>query len=183
LIATLTQTENSVQLIAIIAFAVAASSLVRKGRADPQVAYLLPRQRIRPLALEVIDPLMTIIVVGPVLAQELNVSAWHILAGLLGVSVGVPIGMLRSRVQFVRAIRASTSVVLTRSRAEYGLLALLVVLRSAEDAIRNVHTTSITLLFAGLLALPVGESFARSIAIVGKYRNSVDEAPSMGLTS
>ncbi|MCU1363837.1 MAG: hypothetical protein JWM55_1665 [Acidimicrobiaceae bacterium] len=182
MIATLTKTENSVQLVAIIAFAVVASSLVRKGRADPQAAYLLPRQRVRPLALEVIDPLMTIIVVGPVLAHELNVSAWHILAGLLGVTVGVPIGILRSRVQFVRAVRVSTSVVLTRSNAEYGLLALLIVLRSAEDGIRNVHTTSITLLFAALLALPVGESFARSIAIVGRYRNSVNEAPPMGLS-
>jgi hypothetical protein len=182
LIATLTQTENSVQLFAVIVFAVAASMLVRKGRTDPQVAYLLPRQRIRPLALEIIDPLMTIIVVGPVLAQELNVSPWHVVAGLLGVSAGVPIGMLRSRVQFVRAIKSSTSVVLTRSRAEYGLLALLLVLRSAEDAIRNVHTSSITLLFAALLALPVGESFARTIAIVGKYRNSISESPSMGLS-
>jgi hypothetical protein len=178
----LTQTENSVQLVAIIAFAVAASMLVRRGRADPQAAYLLPRQRIRPLALEIIDPLMTIIVVGPVLAQELNLSAWHVVAGLVGVSLGVPIGMLRSRVQFVRAIKSSKSVVLTRSRAEYALLALLLVLRSAEDAIHNVHTTSITLLFAALLALPVGESFARTTALVGKYRNSISESPSMGLS-
>ncbi|MFY9783060.1 MAG: hypothetical protein WAK12_05965 [Acidimicrobiales bacterium] len=170
------------QLVAIIVFAVAASTLVRKGRADPQSAYLLPRQRIRPLALEIIDPFMSVIVVGPVLAQELNVSAWHVVAGLVGASLGVPIGMLRSRVQFVRAIKSSRSVVLTRSRAEYALLGLLVVLRSAEDGIHNVHTTSITLLFASLLALPVGESIARTTAIVGKYRNSVSESPSMGLS-
>jgi hypothetical protein len=178
----LTQTENSVQLVALIVFAVTASRLVRKGRADPQAVYLLPRQRIRPLALEVIDPVMSIIVVGPLLAHELNVSVWHVIVGLVGASLGVPIGLLRSRVQFVRAIRSSTSVVLTRSRAEYLLLALLIVLRSAQDAIHNVHTSSITLLFAGLLALPVGESFARSLSIVSKYRTSLGEAPSMGLS-
>ena len=182
MIATLTQTENSVQVVAFIVFALVASSLVRKGRADPQAQYLLPRQRIRPLALEMIDPVMSIIVVGPLLAHELNVSTWHVIVGLLGASIGVPIGLLRSRVQFVRAVKVSTSVVLTRSRAEYGLIALLIVLRSAQDAIHNVHSSSVTLLFAGLLALPIGESFARSISIVGKYRNSVGESPAMGLS-
>jgi hypothetical protein len=174
------QTENSVQLVAIIIFAVMARSLVRKGRRDPQAAYLERRQRIRPLLLEVLDPVLAVIVVGPVLAHELNISAWHLLAGLLGLSIGIPIGLLRSRVQFVRAIKSSQSVVLTRSNAEYALLALLVVLRVAQDSVRNVHSTTLTLLFAALLALPIGESVARSYSMVEKYRNGPDEPASLG---
>jgi hypothetical protein len=176
------QTANSVQSFAIIAYALLASSLVRKGRADPQARYLQPRQRIRPLLLEIIDPLFAIFVIGPVLAHELNINAWHLLAGLVGLSLGVPIGLLRSRVQYVRAIKASTSVVLTRSRAEYALIVVLVILRSSEDFIRQSHRPSITLLFAALLSLPIGESCARTISIVDKYRKAVSDSPTMGLS-
>jgi hypothetical protein len=173
------QTENSVQLIVIVVFAVIASVLVRKGRSDPAAAFLQPRQRIRPLALELLDPLLTVIVVGPVLAHELNLNGWHVLAGVVGLSMGIPIGILRSRVQFVRAIKSSKSVVLTRSSAEYALVVLLVIIRSGENTVRQSHTTSVTVLVALLLALPIGESVARSTSIFSKYRNSLDESSSM----
>jgi len=177
------QTENGVQSVAIIVYLLLVSSLVRKGRADPQAAYLQPRQRIRPLLLEIVDPLFAIIVVGPVLAHELNLNSWHLLAGLVGASCGVPIGIVRSRVQYVRAIKESTSVVLTRSRAEYGLVIVLVALRSSESFIRSSHTPALTLLFAALLALPIGESIARTASIVNKYRAAVNESPTMGLSA
>ena len=176
------QTANSVQLVFVVLFAIIASALVRKGRADPLAANLPPRQRIRPILLEMLDPLLAVVVVGPVLAHELNLNTWHVLAGLIGISVGIPIGLLRSRVQFVRAIKSSQSVVLTRSRAEYALVILLVILRSSEDSIRQNHTTSITLLLAMLLGLPIGESFARSVSMVNKYHSSTVESPSMGLS-
>jgi hypothetical protein len=175
------QAEYSVQLVLTLLFLVVASTLVRKGRSDPLVSTLQPRQRIRPVLLEMLDPLLAIVVVGPLLAHELNVDAWHILAGLVGIAAGIPIGLLRSRVQYVRAIKSSKSVVLTRSRAEYGLIVLLVILRSSESSIQKNHTTSVTLLFALLLALPIGESCARSLSMVKKYRTEVFESPAVGL--
>lgn len=175
------QNQNSLQLYAIIAFALIASSLVRKGRLDPQAAYLQPKQRIRPLMLEYLDPLYAAIIVGPVLWHEMNLSTWHVVASLLGASIGIPIGVLRSRVQFVRAAPSSRSVVLTRSRAEYALLVVLIILRSAEGFVKREHAQALTLVAAALLALPIGESLARSLSIVQKYRASVVETPSMGL--
>lgn len=173
------QAENSVQSVLILLFLVVALSLVRKGRLDTKGATLPPRQRIRPVILEILDPMLAIIVVGPVLAHELNVDTWHVLAGLVGVGAGVPIGLLRSRVQYVRAIKSSKSVVLVRSRAEYALIFLLVILRSSESSIRQNHSTSVTLLFALLLALPIGESCARTFSMVKKYRSETAETPSM----
>jgi hypothetical protein len=170
------QTENSVQLVAIIIYVALARYLVQKGRRDPQTAYLDRRQRIRPLLLEVLDPIFAVIVVGPVLGHELNINGWHLLAGLVGLSLGAPVGILRSRVQFVRAIKSSQSVVLTRSNAEYLLVAVLIVLRGAQDSIRQAHSPFVTVLFAALLALPIGESAARSYSIVEKYRSAPDVA-------
>jgi hypothetical protein len=174
--------ENSVQLVLTLLFLVVASSLVRKGRSDPLAATLQPRQRLRPILLEMLDPLLAIIVVGPVLAHELNVDVWHILAGLVGIAAGIPIGLLRSRVQYVRAIKSSKSVVLTRSRAEYGLIVLLVILRSFQSSIGQNNSTSVTLLFALLLALPIGESCARSFSMVKKYRMEAVALPAVGLS-
>ena len=175
------QAEHSVQLVLTLLFLVVAFSLVRKGRSDPLAATLPPRQRIRPVLLEILDPLLAIVVVGPLLDHELNVNAWHILAGLVGMAAGVPIGLLRSRVQYVRAVKRSKSVVLVRSRAEYALILLLVILRSSENSIRLNHSTIVTLMYALLLALPIGESCARSFTMVKKYRNETIESPSMGL--
>jgi hypothetical protein len=177
------KSENSAQLVILLVLLLISSSLVRKGRADPLSSTLQPRQRIRPLTLEWLDPVMAIIVVGPVLAHELNLSAWHMLTGLAGISLGIPIGLLRSRVQFVRAVPTSKSVVLTRSRAEYLLVILLAVLRTAENTIRQNHSTLLTLLLAALLSLPVGESITRSISITSKYQSSVGESPMHGLSA
>src|SRR5665213_259738 len=176
------QAEQSVQTILVVVFMVVAYSLVRKGRLETKNATLAPRQRIRPVLLEMLDPLLAIIVVGPVLAHELNVDVWHVLAGLVGMAAGVPIGLLRSRVQYVRAIQSSKSVVLVRSRAEYALIFLLVILRSSESSIRQNHSTSVTLLFATLLALPIGESCARTYSLVKKYRREIVESPSLGVS-
>lgn len=126
---------------------------------------------------------MAAVVVGPVLLHELSLNEWHMLAGLTGISAGVPIGFARSRAQYVRAIPLSKSVVLTRSRAEYLLILLLAALRSAESAIRHSHSTLLTLALAGLLSLPVGESVARSVSITNKYQNAVNESPAHGLSS
>jgi len=174
------KTANSVQAVAIIVFAVIASTLVRKGRTDPNIASLAPRQRIRPITLEWLDPLLAIIVVGPLLAHELHFSLWHAAAAAVGASIGIPIGLLRSRVQFVRAIASTKSVVLTRSNAEYALVVLLVVLRSAQDFLSKSHSSLVTILFAALLALPIGESCARSVSITSKYNVSLGELPAAG---
>jgi ABC-type nitrate/sulfonate/bicarbonate transport system permease component len=88
------QTANSVQAVAIVLFAVVASMLVRKGRTDPNISTLQPRQRIRPITLEWLDPLLAVIVVGPLLGHEINLSAWHVVAALVGATIGVPIGIL-----------------------------------------------------------------------------------------
>jgi hypothetical protein len=176
------QAEQSVQNVLIVVFMVVAYSLVRKGRSDTKSATLEPRQRIRPVLLELLDPLLAIIVVGPVLAHELSIGVWHVLAGLVGLAAGIPIGLLRSRVQYVRAIQSSKSVVLVRSRAEYALIFLLVILRSSESSIRQNHATSVTLLFAMLLALPIGESCARTYSMVKKYRREIVESPSLGVS-
>ena len=171
------QSTDGAQSIIFLVLLVVSASLVRKGRADPAASTLAPRQRIRPLALEWLDPVLALVVVGPVLWHELTLSAVHVGAGILGLLLGCPVGVLRSRIQFVRAIESTKSVVLTRSNAEYALVILLVILRSAESSIERQHGAGITFLLTVLLAFAFGESATRSAAITQKYRKSVEEQP------
>jgi len=166
------QSSGPVQTTLLLALLVVAAVLVRKGRNDPASMGLVKRQRIRPLALEWIDPAIAAVVVGSLLWRYLTTDIAHVGMGVLGAAIGVPIGLLRARVQFVRALPQSTSVILTRSTAEYLLLGLLIILKLTENAVSRVHSLPITLVLTALLALAVTESIARSIAITLKYRTS-----------
>lgn len=171
------QATDGAQSIFFLVLIVISASLVRKGRSDPASATLAPRQRVRPLALEWLDPVLALVVVGPVLWHELTLSVAHVGAGILGLVLGYPVGVLRARIQFVRAVTPTKSVVLTRSNAEYALVILLIILRSAESSIERQHGAGVTFLLTVLLAFAFGESAARSIAITQRYRQSAEEQP------
>jgi hypothetical protein len=133
------------------------------------------RQRIRPIALEWLDPLIAAVVVGPLLWHELHKGASCVGLGVVGAAVGIGIGLLRARIMFVRALPQSRSVILTRSTAEYLLLGLLIILRSAEGAVERLHSRPFTLVLSALLALAVVESVTRSVAITLNYRRSITQ--------
>jgi len=127
-------------------------------------------ERLRPLAITTLDPLVSIVLIGSVLWSLMSRSDGHVVAALIGAGVGVPIGMARARVMYVRAVKESHSVVFRRSAMEYGLLGLLLVLRIAESSISHLHNEFVTYLLTGGIALAVVESIARAAAIVVKYR-------------
>jgi hypothetical protein len=167
------QPSNGGQSALIFVLIAAAALLVRKGRLDPAAKDLERRQRIRPLELEWLDPLIVGAVVGPLLWHDLTKGLSYVGLGLLGAAVGLAIGALRARVMFVRALPQSRSVILTRSTAEYLLLGLLLVLKLSEDAVDRVHSPTFTLVLTALLAVAVVESLSRSIAITFKYRSEL----------
>ena len=78
---------------------------------------------------------------------------------------------------YVRAEPKSKSVVLRRSGIEYGLLLLLIVIRTIEDSEAHSRTGVSSLIFSALIALAVVESIARSVFIVLKYQKERDASP------
>ena len=177
------QSSNGGQSALIFVLIVAAALLVRKGRLDPAAKDLERRQRIRPLALEWLDPLIAGALVGPLLWHELAKGLTYVAVGVLGAAAGTAIGVLRARVMFVRALPRSRSVILTRSTAEYLLLGLLLVLKLSEDAVDRVHSGTFTLVLTALLALAVVESLSRSIAITLRYRSAPGSTDALAASS
>ncbi len=134
-------------------------------------------ERLRPIMITLLDPVISIFLIGTVLWSLMTRSDGHFLAALLGAAVGVPIGMARARVQYVRAVGTAKSVVFRRSNAEYGLIALLVILRIAESSISNLNTGFATYAIAAGAALAIAESIARSAAIGVRYHRETNFSP------
>ncbi len=109
------QTEGSIQLIFFIAFAVVASRLVRKGRADPAVSTLGPPSTNTTLGVVCISIPCSRLLSWVHCLRTLCISTvWHVLLGLVGASAGVPIGTtafqssVRSCAQAVKQCCADT---------------------------------------------------------------------------
>jgi hypothetical protein len=177
------QPSSGGQAVLIYVLLVAAALLVRKGRLNPANKDVERRQRVRPLALEWLDPLIAGALVGPLLWHELTKGPSYVGVGVPGAAIGIAIGLLRARVVFVRALPLSRSVILTRSAAEYLLLGLLLVLKLSENAVERVHSGPFMLVLTALLALALMESLSRSIAITLKYRGDVASPAAVPATS
>lgn len=170
---------NGFETVVLLCLVFAAAMLVRKGRLDPAAQGLDRRQRIRPLPLEWLDPLIAVVLVGSALWTTVYSDPAHIGVALLGAVIGIPIGLARARVMFVRALPSSKSVILTRSTTEYLLLGLLLCLRLGGNAIARSHSHAGLYVLAALLGLAVAESAARSAAITIRYRKSAMENASL----
>jgi hypothetical protein len=151
--------------------------LVRRGRVTSSKVSLAKGERVRPLAITLLDPLVSVVIIGPIFWHLASTNLDHVAYAVVGAVVGIGIGWARARVMFVRAMRASKNVVLRRSGVEYGLLSLLIVLRLIESSIKHDRVGFQTVVLTVLISLAVVESFARSLFILQRYLNDKGDAP------
>jgi len=156
---------------AIVLYAVlfAMMVMVRRAKQHPANKDLDAKQRLRPIMITWLDPVLSLVIIGTLLWSLASTNLLHALAALVGALCGIPIGVARANTQYVRGVHDAKMVVFRRSGLEYALLGLLLILRVAEDSISKIHSGPLTLLLTGLVALAVGEAFARSAWITVKY--------------
>ena len=165
---TSTSQTSVTSTLALIALLVIAVLVARSRRASKDVT-ISAGQRIRHIAITVLDPLVSLIVIAPALWRLLASDEWHIPAAVLSGCVGIIIGLQRAKVMMVSARRDIKSVVLRRSGLEYGLVGLLIALRSLEANL-NLHDASLASTgVCALAGLGLAEAFARSGRIIQRY--------------
>ena len=147
------QQQNPLISLAIIGAASYMIVMVRRGRQMPEAQGLPKGERLRPIVITWLDPVISILVIGSVFWDLVSRDLSHVLAALVGAAVAVPIGLARAHTQYVRAVPNVRAVVFRRSGLEYGLLGLLLAMRFAESAIEQSHATALTLLLTGLISL------------------------------
>jgi hypothetical protein len=163
--------------IVVLALLVVIMVLVRRGRMNSANVPLAKGERIRPLLITLLDPVVSLIIIGPIFWHLTTTNVNHVILAVVGGVVGVVIAWVRAKVMFVRAVHAYKSVILRRSPAEYALLGLLIVLRVIEDSVKHNRVGVESLVLTALISLAVFEPIARTSFIVMKYLNHVDEQP------
>ncbi|MGH3733852.1 MAG: hypothetical protein ACRDVC_10880 [Acidimicrobiales bacterium] len=154
----------------VLALLIVIAVMRNRGMRQNRGMILNKGERLRPIAITMLDPVISIFLIGTVLWSLMMRSDGHVAAALVGAAAGIPIGMARARVMYVRAVITAKSVVFRRSAMEYGLLALLLALRIAEDSISRLHNEVATYALTTLIALAVAESITRAVAIYLHYR-------------
>ncbi len=129
-------------------------------------------ERVRPIAITLLDPIISAVIIGPFLYRFATVNPLHVVATILGAAAGVAIGYARARVMFVRAEKPTHSIVLRRSGLEYGLVLLLIIIRTAESSIDKSHTSFASTAVTALAALGLVEAISRSVFLVQRYRQA-----------
>ncbi len=143
--------------------------MVRRGRATGATAGLVKGERARPIGITMLDPLLSVIVIGSVAAHLVTLGATHVIVAIVGGIAGVAIGVARAKVMYVRRIPGSNNIVLRRSAIEYGLLLLLVVLRTVEGSIEHSSASWASLVLTSLVYLALVEAIVRAGIIVYRF--------------
>ena len=173
----MSNSSNGFSAYLLLAFLVVMSILRRRGVRQSRVGSLNQGERQRPLLMTWFDPVLVLVFIGPVLWDLLTRDVGHVVTALLGGVAGIPLGVARARTMYVRAVKNAQSVIFRRSTLEYGLLAVLLVLRLVEGSIAKLHSDLATYALTALLALAVVESVARTTDIVVRYRRETDVQP------
>jgi hypothetical protein len=160
---------SGITSIIVIAAMVFISTETRKGRRNATNVALVKRERLRPLSITLVDPLISLVLIGQIYWDLASTNLGHVLCALLGAPFGIAIGWARARVMYVRAVPEIKSVILRRSGTEYALLALLLGLRIAEDSVTNNRSGFASYALTALISLAVIEAFARTGFIAQKY--------------
>jgi fumarate reductase subunit D len=136
----------------------------------------------RPLAITCIDPIISLLIIGPLLWRLVSLGGGDAVSAAGGAVVGVVIGYFRAWVMFVRAEKGSMSVVLKRSAVEYALVFVLIVLRLIEGKLEIHHISAATAGVAALAALGLVEAFARAGFITARYVDHHELPTTVGTT-
>ncbi len=168
----MTTAEAIAVLVGTVALVVAAG----RWRRAASSASLAGGERLRPLALLAIEPVIYVVLVAGLLADELSESAAHLVAVLVGAAGGAFLGRYRARIMYVRADAARRAIVVRRSAAEYAALAVLVVLEIGRGQLQDKADRldhPLSLLLTALIGFALSEALVRIGIMAARYRREI----------
>ncbi len=151
-------------------------ALARRGRTVRKEITPPQGQRVRPIALELLEPILEFVIIGVVLWRDLTTDIWHIIVGLIAIVPGIALGYFRAREYYVRALPEYKAVIVRYSSVGIVLLVIIIALRIfAESTERMQIPYWVTLIVTGLLIIILAESFARVGIMYRWYRRDIGE--------
>lgn len=164
--------ENYTSILLLVLLAVIARESRRGTQAikgDPNVR-LQPNERFRTLAMQMLEPLFAVVVVGSLLLTDLERRPTHAFVALLGGVAGYVFGAYRARSTYVAAVPAHKGVILRYSVESFAALGLLIVIKLVAEQDLLPEGGIFRTIIAGLLGFLLVETCARVITLVRYYR-------------
>lgn len=168
--------ENFTSILLLVLLALIARESRRGTQAiksDPSVQ-LRGNERFRTLAMQVLEPVFAVVVVGSLLVTDLERSPAHAIVAFGGGVAGYVFGAYRARSTYVASVPDHKGVILRYSVESFVALALLIVIKLVAEQDLLPDGGGYRVIIAGLLGFLLVESCARVITLVRYYRR--DEA-------
>lgn len=137
------------------------------------------RQRLRPLALEWLEPPLELALIGGLLWDELTTDLTHVVAAVLAIVPGLLIGRYRANESFVEAVPKHRAVIVRHTKGEFIGLAVIVMLKALEGNAESGAAAFpywLTLILTAGLVIIFCESTARVATLQRKYRQAAQTA-------
>ncbi|WP_062292872.1 hypothetical protein [Demequina phytophila] len=151
----------------------------RIAASDPTIQ-LEPRERFRTLRMQILEPVLALVVVGSILATDLEHTPVHAIVAVLGAGAGYAFGWYRARSTFVAGYPAHRGVVLRYSIESFVALGLLIAIKLVAEQDLLPDGETFRAIVAALLAFILVESAARVITLVQLYRRVPSTLPADG---
>ncbi|MEY4533153.1 MAG: hypothetical protein RI926_922 [Actinomycetota bacterium] len=137
-----------------------------------KVLHLPKKEYVSLLWLAILDPVFEVLFIGVVLWDDLSRDAWHWIAGGVGVVLGYFFARYRTRIMWVRPLRAKKAVILRNSGAEYVALVFLVIVKTVSENSNFSNYFASLLITVGLLTI-VSESAFRVGILFKRYNKEM----------
>ncbi|MDO8147182.1 hypothetical protein Q6350_01915 [Isoptericola sp. b515] len=138
-------------------------------RSDPSLD-LRSNERFRTLRMQLLEPLVAFVVVGALLAADLQHHPVHLVLVLVGGALGYAFGAYRARTTYVAAVPRHRGLVLRYTVESFVALGVLVVIKVVAEQDLLPDGDVFRAVIAAMLGILVVESFARVLKLLRYYQ-------------
>ncbi|GAA4717533.1 hypothetical protein GCM10023216_01960 [Isoptericola chiayiensis] len=138
-------------------------------RSDPSLD-LRSNERFRTLRMQLLEPLVALVVVGALLAADLQHHPVHLVLVVVGGALGYAFGVYRARTTYVSSVPQHRGLVLRYNVESFVALGLLVVIKVVAEQDLLPDGGVFRAVIAAMLGFLVVESFARVLRLVRYYQ-------------
>ncbi|MBM6403951.1 hypothetical protein JQN72_06800 [Phycicoccus sp. CSK15P-2] len=131
---------------------------------------LASNERFRTVRMQALEPVLALVIVGSLLAEDIAHTPLHLGVALAGAVIGAVFGLYRARSTYVGSVPEHKGLVLRYSVESVAALGLLIVVKLVAELDALPEGTVFASIVALLLGFLLVESGARVVTLVRYYR-------------
>ncbi len=156
-------------LLVLVLFVIYAQ-FIRKQRVVAKQMGLPRTQRMRNVWQQWLDPLIIVLVAGVILWADLVGGMSHVIAAAVGVVIGLGLGWVRGRLEYVRYVPEHNSMILKVTIIEVVMLLFLVLVKFGAEYFEIDLHGILLIIISGIIFIDIGDSIGKSAHLTMRLR-------------